>query len=134
MGNGRSAMIAAILRYLKDDDANVAIETLLWFPVYLAIAAVFVDTSSFVMAQSRMHNAAAEGARLVAVGRMTEVEAEAYMANFATGSEVYSADIVVGEFAVTATVRMNFANLMGLGLLAQQSGSFGSEAHFYIDA
>lgn len=127
-------MKTAFLRFLKEDDASIAIESVLWFPVYLAIAAIFVDTTSFVLAQSRMHNAAAEGARLVAVGRMTAAEAEVYMATFATGSEVYSTDISVGEFAVTATVRMNFSDLMGLGLLSRQSGSFGSDAYFYNDA
>ncbi len=127
-------MVTRLRNFLKSKDGVIAVESVLWFPVFVFIAAVIIDVSSLVLSQTRMQNAAADGARLVALGRLTEAEAATLMAGRSTSDTNYTTDIVVGTNIVQATVEMNYSDLIGLGVFSQISGSFGAEAFFRLEA
>lgn len=127
-------MLKRLTKFKKSEDGVLAIESLLWFPVFVLIAAALVDISAMVLSQTRMQQAAADGARLVALGRYTEAEAEALMAQRSTSDTNYSTDIVIGTDIVQATVQMNYSDIVGIGLFSGFSGSFGAEAYFRIEA
>jgi len=127
-------MIKRLLQFRKREDGVIAVESVLWFPVFVLIAAVIVDVSSLVISQTRMQNAAADGARLVALGRLTESQAETLMAARSTSDTDYTTNIVIGTNIVQATVEMNYSDLVGLGVFSQITGTFGAEAFFRLEA
>ena len=112
-------MLKRFRNFKKNEDGVLAIESLLWFPVFVLIAAVLVDVTSLVMSQTRMQNAAADGARLVAIGRLTEVEAETLMAQRSTTDALYTTEITVGTDVVQAVVQMDYADVVGLGIFSR---------------
>ena len=126
-------MLKRILSFKKAEEGVVAVESVLWFPVFVLIAAVLVDVTSLVLSQTRMQSAAADGSRLVALGRISEAEAETLMSVRST-SVPYTTDIVIGTNVVQATVEMNYSDLGGLGVFLQFTGSIGAEAFFRIEA
>ena len=127
-------MLKCLRKFRKREDGIIAVESVLWFPVFVLIAAVIVDVSSMVISQTRMQQAAADGARLVALGRLSETEAEALMAARSTSDTDYTTNIVIGTNVVQATVEMNYSDLVGLGVFSQVTGNFGAEAFFRLEA
>lgn len=123
-----------LFKFRKNDDGVIAVETVLWFPVFVLMTAAIVDVSGLVLSQTRMQNAAADGARLVALGRMTAPEAEALMAARSTSDTNYTTNITVDTNIVQATVQMNYSDIVGIGIFSQFSGTFGAEAFFRLEA
>lgn len=126
-------MVKRLEKFHSDDDGTIAIESLIWFPVYVIIASLIVDTTSMVMTQTRMHSAASDAARLVAIGRLSESEAEDLVEGRAAGTEEYNVDVNIEDYIVTASVSMDFSNLIGLGFLSKYDGTLESLAYFRIE-
>ena len=126
-------MVHRLKTFKRNEDGAIAIESVLWFPVYAAIAALLVDATSLVLTQTRMQQAAADAARMVAIGRITESQAVDLITQRAVASEEYNVDINISDYVVSASVSMDFENLIGLGLLANRDGAFGSTAYFRVE-
>ena len=62
-------MVDHVKKFGRNEDGAIAVESVLWFPVYATVAALLVDATSLVLTQTRMQQAAADAARMVAIGR-----------------------------------------------------------------
>ena len=65
--------------FLKDEDASVTIELVMWMPVLLVGFQFVADISVSMMAQQDFHLVARDASRMVALGQRTPSQAEDYM-------------------------------------------------------
>jgi|GEM_PF-1750396 len=126
-------MVDHVKKFGRNEDGAIAVESVLWFPVYATVAALLVDATSLVLTQTRMQQAAADAARMVAIGRLSESEASDLITDRAVSTEEYNVDINIEDYIVSATVTMDFENMIGLGLLSKRDGTFGTTAYFRVE-
>ena len=117
-------------KFGSQDSGSITIESLLWFPVYLIMAGLVIDSTSIALTQARMQAAVSDAARMVSLGHFTTLQAEDFIESKSLEGERFAADVAIDNGIVSASVQMPLADLIGLGLLSRSNNSFGSSAHF----
>lgn len=89
-------------------------EFVLWLPIFMMIVALIVDVTLLLQTQSRFFDVARTSSRQVALGIMTEAEAESYVRTTFGGDASYGANVETDETGslVTTTISVPFSKIM----------------------
>ena len=93
--------------FTKDDEGSATIEFVLWFPFLIAMIILIVDVTLILFANGRMYDQARTVGRDLAVGALTDTQAQATIVN---GAPIGVANVQVsrpnaGQILITYQLR-----------------------------
>lgn len=72
--------LSRLRSFLKRTDGTATVETVLWFPLFIAVFGLMLDVAMIFFGQAKVLRIAQEGNREYSIGRLTTpTEAEAYI-------------------------------------------------------
>ncbi|MEL6127955.1 MAG: TadE family protein [Pseudomonadota bacterium] len=99
----------------SSEDGTVTIEFVMWLPIFMSILGIVTDASLLLTKHSQLLDAARDASRFVATGRMTEVEAEAYLTDRLGTFANYAPDVQVDAMHVTTNIVAPYADFVIFG-------------------
>lgn len=90
--------------FLKEEEASLTIELVMWLPVLLVSFQFLADVSIAMMAQQDFHLVARDASRMVALGQRTPAEAEGYMKERLAEYDGVKATVSIANNMVTSTL------------------------------
>lgn len=117
---------------LLEQDGNVTIESVLWLPLYFVLFMLAVDTTSLMANETRMWTVASDSSRLVALGVLSEAEAEEH-AKLQAGSLDYNVTVSKNASTVTTDITMLFNEAAGTGFLTSLDSSLSVSSTYRIE-
>lgn len=74
--------LAAILkRFRRSEDGSFTLEAVIWMPIFAVLLAIIMNLSMVFFYESQMLRITQDATRAYSMGRMTEAEAETYIAD-----------------------------------------------------
>jgi hypothetical protein len=104
---------------VKNDDGNVTVEFVIWFPVLIFLLLLTVDVTLSFVRHSHMWRVANEVTRSVSTGRLRSGDVPGRVAAMSQGPTAYSASISHSGNLVTTRVSLPLRNAGLMGILAQ---------------
>lgn len=111
-------MVRAFVRLMRDDQAAVTIEFVLWIPIIGALLVTAVDATTLYVTHTEMWNVARDTARRMVTGKiLTEADAEAYAQDAMKLRDFpYAVDAVYDKNSVVeVTIAIGFGDLSIVG-------------------
>jgi Flp pilus assembly protein TadG len=113
--------------FRSQQDGSASVEFVLWMPVFVLITMLVIDTTVYFTSHASYGSVARDTARLVARHAMTELAAETYAAQSASGLwTAPTADVTITPTQVTVTLSAPGSSLSifnSLGLLGDVQAS-----------
>lgn len=99
---------------LRGERGNATVEFVVWLPFFIILLGAIADVSLLLNNQSRMFDVARDASRLVSLGRMTNIEAEAWARNSLEGRPLDVQVTVLNGF-VTTKVLLPYSDVLVFG-------------------
>ncbi len=99
---------------LRGERASATVEFVVWLPFFIILLGAIADVSLLLNHQSRMFDVARDASRLVSLGRMTDVEAEAWARDSLAGKTL-EVEVTVLDGFVTTRVLAPYSNAIVFG-------------------
>ncbi|MEL6573524.1 MAG: TadE/TadG family type IV pilus assembly protein [Pseudomonadota bacterium] len=90
--------------FLREEEASLTIELVLWLPVLLVSFQFLADVSIAMMAQQDFHLVARDASRMVALGQRTPAQAEDYIRERLADYDGAKASVSIADNLVTSTL------------------------------
>ena len=113
----------------KQEDGTATVESVIWFPIYLLILGLIFDVTMLMMGQTEIWTVANDTSRMVALGRMTESEAETYV----TTNMGFVVDVTSDGNIVTTRIERPFGEVASLGIINSATANLIAESHYRIE-
>ena len=132
MKNNKSAA-NCFRRFGRQENGTVTVESVIWFPIYLLILGLIFDATMLMMGKTEMWSIANDTSRLVALGRMTESEAEDYVNNTLSGNRGLVADVTTSGDIVSTVITRPFGTVGSLGIINSSTAELTTQSFYRIE-
>ena len=123
----------AVRRFSGGDDGTATVESVIWFPVYLLILGFIFDATMLMMGKTEMWSIANDTSRMVALGRMTEAEAEDYVNNTLGAERGYVADVTSDGNIVSTIITRPFGKVASLGIINSATAELTTQSFYRVE-
>ena len=98
----------------RNESGGATVEFVLWLPVFMLIVALIIDATLLLQTQSRFFDVARSASRQVALGILTEQQAEEFVARTFRNDSAFSVTVGPDESGelVTTTISVPFSKVM----------------------
>ena len=90
--------------FRRAEDGSATIEIILWVPLVFALITLVVDVTQIMHAQTRLFTLARDASRQVALGGLTEAEAETALNDHFAGTDGSVAEVATDNGIVTTSL------------------------------
>lgn len=114
----------SILRFWRRDDGTATVETVLWFPLFIAVFGLMLDVAMIFHGQAKVLRVVQDGNREYSIGRLTTpADAETYIENTLAALDIQATATTTEVAGVAHTlVRVPATQLQVLGYFNAFSG------------
>jgi len=106
-----------LTRFIRRNDGAATVETVLWFPFFIAVFGLMFDTTMLFHTQAKIMRAIQDGNRTYSVGKLSTTSAtETYIEDKLAGINVTahaSSQVTAGVMTTTVRVRASELDLLG---------------------
>lgn len=121
------------MKLMRDERGSATIETVIWLPFYVGLLALIYDATMLMVAQTELWSLSANASRQVALGQMTEAEAETHVESIGGTERDFTAHVAIsGGTAVVAVIRP-FDDVPGIGLLTSYPSVLRADAYYRME-
>lgn len=116
--------LQSLARFLKRDDGTATVETVLWFPLFIAVFGLMLDMAMIFHGQAKVLRIVQDGNREYSIGRLTTPDAaETYIENTLALMDIQATATTTEVAGVAHTlVRVPANQLQVLGYFSAFSG------------
>lgn len=121
------------VKFVRGRHGTVTAESVIWLPVYLMMLALVFDGTALFVGHTDMWSIARHALRMVALGKLTPEQAEAWVEAAPQDGVVLVAEVASDGLFVTTEITRAFSNVTILGPLSGFGGEFYLTSRYRVE-
>ena len=126
-------MLREVRSFNDAEDAAVSVEAVFWMPVFILILGVVFGATVLMISRTEMWSIANDTSRMVALGRMSDDEAEDFIEESFDGARGYQGTVTETGEIVTTVVTRPFRTVGSIGIIASNSVNLTAISHYRVE-